>query len=226
VSEGNAFNTPGFIEGSSATYTFYVPQHIHGLVDAMGGGQKFAGRLNENFEKAQPHRFVIPHGQPGGGWVNYDNQPSCEMAHLFSYAGMPWKTQYWVRQVKDFTFGGITPQDGYNGDEDQGQMGALGVLTAIGLFDIQGCAGENPMLEITGPVFDRVVITVPSLENPNKQNTFEIIAKRKNATDIYIQKVKLNGKAYNNFRFPVTGFLKGGLLEIELGSKPNTKWGT
>jgi putative alpha-1,2-mannosidase len=147
------------------------------------------------------------------------------MAHLFSYAGMPWKTQYWVRQVKDLTFGGITPQDGYNGDEDQGQMGALGVLMAIGLFDIHGCVGENPMLEITSPVFDRIVITVPSVEQPDKRNSFEIIAKRKNAADIYIQKVRLNGKTHNNFQFPVSDFLKGGLIEIELGPKPNKKWG-
>jgi predicted alpha-1,2-mannosidase len=225
VSEDNAFNVPGFIEGSSATYTFYVPQNIHGLIDAMGGNQKFIGKLNANFEKARPYRYVTPHGQHGGGWVDYENQPSCEMAHLFSYAGMPWKTQYWVRQVKDITFGGITPQDGYNGDEDQGQMGALGVLMAIGLFDIHGCVGENPMLEITSPVFDKIAITFPSVENSQKQNTFEIITKRKNATDIYIQKVKLNGKAYNNFRFPVTDFLKGGMLEIELGTSPNKKWG-
>jgi putative alpha-1,2-mannosidase len=225
VSAGIDFNTPGFIEGSSATYTFYVPQNIHGLIEAIGGNRKFAERLNSNFEKAKPYRFVIPHGQHGYGWVDYENQPSCEMAHLFSHAGMPWKTQDWVRQVKDITFGGITPQDGYNGDEDQGQMGALGVLMAIGLFDIQGCAGENPMLEITSPIFDRIAIKVPSVDQPDKQNIFEIITKKKNASDIYIQKVKLNGKVHNNFRFPVTDFLKGGLLEIELGPKPNTKWG-
>ena len=29
----------------------------------------------------------------------------------------------------------VTPYGGYRDDEDQGQMGALGVLMAIGLFD-------------------------------------------------------------------------------------------
>jgi putative alpha-1,2-mannosidase len=85
--------------------------------------------------------------------------------------------------------------------------------------------GENPMLEITSPVFDKTAITFPSVENPQKQNRFEIIAKRKNATDIYIQKVRLNGVGYNDFRFPAADFLKGGTLEIELGPKPNKKWG-
>jgi predicted alpha-1,2-mannosidase len=225
VTQGKNFNAPGFIEGNSATYTFYVPQNIHGLIEAIGGNKKFAGKLDASFEKAKPFRFITPHGQHGSGWVDYENQPSCEMAHLFSHAGMPWKTQYWVRQVKDITYGGITPQDGYNGDEDQGQMGALGVLMAIGLFDVHGLVGENPMLEITSPIFDKITMTFPSVENQEKQNTFEIIVKKKNASDIYIQKVKLNGKPYNSFRFPVAEFLKGGTLEIELGAKPNTKWG-
>jgi putative alpha-1,2-mannosidase len=74
-------------------------------------------------------------------------------------------------------------------------------------------------------VFDKITMTFPSVENPGKQNTFEIIAKRKAAEDIYIQKVKLNGKVHNSFQFPAADFLKGGTLEIELGAKPNMKWG-
>jgi len=52
----------------------------------------------------------------------------------------------------------ITPYGGYNGDEDQGQMGALGVMMAIGLFDEQGGAALKPTYQITSPVFDRVTI--------------------------------------------------------------------
>ena len=225
VTTGKDFNAPGFIEGSSATYTFYVPQNVEGLIQASGGEKSFINKLESNFKKAQPFRFVTPHGEHGSGWVDYENQPSCGMAHLFSYAGASWKTQYWVRQVKDLTFGGTDPYSGYNGDEDQGQMGALGVLMAIGLFDIEGCANETPTLEITTPVFDKITITFPSPENTGKDTFFEIVAKRKNPGDIYIQKSTLNDKSWNSFRFPVSEFLKGGRLEIELGSKPNKKWG-
>ena len=42
--------------------------------------------------------------------------------HLFSHAGAPWLTQYWVRRIKKEVFGNITPFGGYNGDEDQGQI--------------------------------------------------------------------------------------------------------
>jgi predicted alpha-1,2-mannosidase len=225
VAAGHNFNTVGFIEGNAATYTFYVPQNIRGLIDAIGGNDKFTDKLNASFEKALPDRFITPHGKHAKGWVDYENQPSCAMAHLFSHAGKPWLTQYWVRKVKDLTFGGTDPHSGYNGDEDQGQMGALGVLMAVGLFDVRGCVGEKPMLEITAPLFDRIVFSFPAPEDKNKTNTFEITVKKKNAGDIYIQSVKLNGSVHQSFQFPVSDFLKGGKLEIELGAKPNKKWG-
>ncbi|MDR1601046.1 MAG: GH92 family glycosyl hydrolase [Tannerella sp.] len=225
VAEGNDFNTVGFIEGNSATYSFYVPQNIPGLIEAMGGSRKFAEKLNAGFEKAKPFRFVTPHGEHGKGWVDYENQPSCEMAHLFSHAGMPWLTQYWVRQVKDIAFGATDPYGGYNGDEDQGQMGALGVLMAAGLFNLQGCAAEEPMLEITSPVFDRMTISFPAPGDATRQNVFEITVKRQRPTDIYIRQVRLNGRPHHDFRFPAAVFLEGGTLEIELGATPNKKWG-
>jgi predicted alpha-1,2-mannosidase len=225
VTTGKEFTAPGFIEGSSASYTFYVPQNVTGLITEMGGNKAFAQKLESGFEKARPHRFITPHGQHGSGWVDYENQPACAMAHLFSYAGAPWKTQYWVRQVKDLTFGGTDPYNGYNGDEDQGEMGALGVLMALGLFDVHGCVGEDPTLEITSPVFDRTTISFPSSDNQGGQHVFEIVAKRKSPGDIYIRQVRLNGEPWNSFRFPVSAFLKGGKLEIELGQKPDKKWG-
>jgi len=225
ISIEGKFNSLGFIEGNSATYSFYVPQNVKGLISAMGGKDAFINRLDSSFIKAQPHRFITPHGEHGTGWIDYENQPSCEMAHLFSYAGAPWKTQYWVRQVKDISFGGTDPYSGYNGDEDQGQLGALGVLMAIGLFDVQGCVGESPDLEITSPVFDKIIIKFPSLDNPEEFRNFEIVVTRKNAGDIYIQNAKLNGKPWNNFRFPVSEFFKGGKLEIEMGQQPDKNWG-
>jgi putative alpha-1,2-mannosidase len=215
--------TAGFIEGNSAIYTFYVPQDVNGLITAIGGKEAFTKKLESNFEKARPHRFYSP--EYSKCWVEYQNQPSCHLAPLFSYAGAPWKTQYWVHQVKELTFGGTDPYSGYNGDDDQGMMGALGVLMAIGLFDEQGCVGQSPELEITSPLFDKTVIEFPSLNQTGKNTRFEIIVKRKNIGDIYIQSAKLNNHPWNSFRLPVARFFDGGTLEIELGPKPNKKWG-
>jgi predicted alpha-1,2-mannosidase len=215
--------TPGFIEGNAAIYTFYVPQNIGALIEALGGRNSFSRKLESSFEKARPFKFFSP--QYSTSWVDYQNQPSCHLAHLFNYTAEPWKTQYWVRQVKEITFGGTDPYSGYNGDDDQGMMGALGVLMAIGLFDVQGCVGETPELEVTSPLFDKTRIEFPSVGNPGKTVTFEIIVKRKKANDLYIQKSMLNGRPWNSFKLPVASFLSGGKLEIDLGPDPNKKWG-
>ncbi len=209
----------GFVEASAATYTYYVPQNLPGLIEALGGREAFVRRLDQSFETDRKYRFICP-GPWKFNYVEFSNQPGCHMAHLFSHAGAPWRTQYWVRQVKDLTFGGTDFKSGYNGDEDEGQMGALGVLMGIGLFSTRGCVGTEPELEITSPLFDRVVLRTPD-------RTFEIRVKRQDAAkDIYIQSAVLNGKPWNSFCFPVADLLKGGQLELVLGPDPNEAWGT
>ena len=88
---------------------------------------------------------------------------------------------------------------------------------AIGLFDVQGCVGENPKLEITSPLFDRVLLKFPDRLNPHKFKYFEIVTKKNGDEDTYIQHVKFNDKDWNSFQFPIALFFEGGKLEIELG---------
>ena len=103
-------------------------------------------------------------------------------------------------------------------------MGALGVLMAIGLFDIQGGASSDPHYEITSPIFDRIQIQLDGDYYPGK--TFVIQTKHNSPENIYIQSVKLNGKPFDSFRLSHRDLIQGGTLEIELGPEPNKEWGT
>jgi putative alpha-1,2-mannosidase len=132
-------------------------------------------------------------------------------------------SQKWVREVKERTFGGITPYKGYNGDEDQGQMGALGVLMAIGLFQVDGGSAVEPRYEITSPIFDRVSIYLDPDYFPGKK--FVIESKNNSAENMYIQSARLNGRSYNRFWFSHDELTRGGKLELELGPVPNKDWG-
>lgn len=221
---GKGFNMPGFVESNSAIFTYYVPHNMADLISLLGGNEAFVKKLNKQFEEAAPNKFITPHGAHAGNWVDYENQPSLHMAHLFSHAGAPWLTQYWVRRIKKEVFGDITPYGGYNGDEDQGQMGALGVLMAIGLFDIQGGASTQPYYEITSPIFDKIVINLDKRYYPGKQ--FVIETRNNSPENVYIQTATLNGKPWNSFRLPHSELVKGGHLILELGNTPNKKWGT
>jgi predicted alpha-1,2-mannosidase len=223
VGEKGSFSGKGFCEANSAIYTHFVPHDMPGLIRLFGGADKYVEALNRQFEIAAPANFIVPHGEHGGGWVDYDNEPSMAMAHLFNLAGAPWLSQKWVREVHQRALSDITPFGGYNGDEDQGQLGALGVLMAIGLFDVQGGAAMNPAYQITGPVFDRVIIRLNQSYFPGSR--FTITTKGNSARRPYIQAARLNGQPLNGCSISHADLIKGGALELRLGAEPDYRWG-
>lgn len=212
----------GFCESNSAIYSHYVPHDMVGLIELYGGADQYVKRLNANFEKSESYGFFRSNKTKEGNWTDYGNQPGTGMAHLFSYAGAPWLTQKWVRKVKA-AYCDVTPYGGYRDDEDQGQMGALGVLMAIGLFEVDGGCAEKPFYEITSPLFDKVTIHLDNRYYSGK--TFQIITKGNSTDNMYIQNASLNGKKWNKCWFYHEDFIKGGTLELKLGAKPNKKWG-
>lgn len=211
----------GWVEANAWQATWSVSHDIEGLAELMGGKDTLSSKLNYAFEKAEDSDFVFAYND---GYVSYANQPGCSNAHVFNHAGQPWLTQYWVRKVKEQAYGGVTPDLGYGGhDEDQGQMGGVSALMAIGLFSLQGNASAVPTYDITSPVFDRITITLDPAYYKGKQ--FVITAHNNSAANVYIQKATLNGKPLNRFWFTHEEYAKGGGLEIFLGPQPNKAWG-
>ncbi len=220
VAEG--FAAKGFVESTSAIYSFYVPHDIPGLAALFGGPAAMAQRLESNFNKAEPHRFIADHGNHAVAWVDYENQPSTGMAHIFSHLGQPARSQYWVRKVHSTTFSDITPFGGYNGDEDQGQMGALSALMALGLFDMDGGASTQPRYDLTAPLFEKITIRLDPRYHPG--GSFVITSNNNQPGNIYIQSARLNGRDWKSFQVPHEKVAAGGKLELELGPKPSG-WG-
>lgn len=224
IDEFDPLALKGFCESNAAIYSYFVPHDMAGIIQLMGGNKNFADRLNKAFERSAPGGFLRNPRErdENANWTDYGNQPGTGMAHMFNYAGTPWLTQYWVRRVKD-EYDDITPYGGYKDDEDQGQMGALGVLMGIGLFEMDGGAAANPVYEITTPLFEKVIIHLNNDYYPGK--TFIIQTKNDPEKNMYIQKSKLNDKPWNRCWFYHHEFANGGILELELGPKPNKKWG-
>lgn len=219
VSSFSPLSSYDFCESTSAVYTNFVPHDLRGLVTLFGGHDVYRDFLNSSFMSSEASRFL-----GSGQMVDYSNQPGTQMAHLFNHCGAPWLTQKWVRRVKDLTFGDTTPYGGYNGDEDQGQMGALGVLMAIGLFEMNGGCAINPTYEISSPLFDRVVIHLDNRYYPG--STFEIRTINNSAENMYIQSAKLNSRNWDKCWFEHSAFAAGGVLELTMGPQPNTDWGS
>jgi len=224
--EGNYTHTDpfehwGYVEANAWQATFGVSHDIPELANLMGGNDELCKKLNEAFERSREDDYVYSYSK---GYVSYANQPACSNAHVFNYAGAPWLSQYWVRRVKEQTYGGITPDLGYGGhDEDQGQMGGVSALMAIGLFSLVGTASLTPFYEITSPVFDKITIHLNN--DYYKGKKFVIKTYNNSDENCYIQKAKLNGKPLNNFWFTHEQFAAGGELELWLGNEPNKEWG-
>jgi putative alpha-1,2-mannosidase len=119
---------------------------------------------------------------------------------------------------------GVTPYSGYGGDEDQGQMGALNVLMAIGLFSVNGGCSQEPFYEVTSPIFDRVILHLD--ERYHAGGTFVIEVERASAESLYIQSASLNGEPLDRPWFYHHDLMQGGTLRLVLGDIPNEEWGS
>ena len=155
----------GFVESNAAQMTWFVPQDFAGLAELMGGRETAVRRLDQAFREAEPMGFTSgkSHDQETREQnrripINYGNQPSIQTAFIFNELGAPDLTQKWSRRVVDAVQSGLTPHTGYNGDEDQGLMGALAVLMKIGLFQPDGGVTPDPVYQVGSPVFDRIEI--------------------------------------------------------------------
>ncbi|GHT73441.1 hypothetical protein AGMMS50262_04560 [Bacteroidia bacterium] len=211
----------GWVEANAWQATWSVSQDIPKLAQLMGGNDALCNKLNYAFEQSEKDDFVFGYGS---GYVSYANQPGCSNAHVFNYAGKPWLSQYWVRKVQKQAYGATTPDAGYGGhDEDQGQMGGVSALMSLGLFSLQGTCSQNPVYDITSPVFDEITIQL----NPDycKGKQFKIKVYNNSDKNCYIRRVTLNGKEHNGFQITHDDYSAGGTLEIWLSPEPNKNWG-
>lgn len=217
----------GFQEGNAYQYTFYVPHNPEGLVEKIGK-DVFNDRLNSLFEVAKQENFSsseeIDAFAAVGGVYNHGNQPSLHISWLFNYSDSPWLTQKWVREISD-KFYGTEPIHGYGlgQDEDQGQLGAWFVLAGMGLFDVAGGSDQEPTLQLSLPMFDKITIKLHPDHYPGEK--FVITVDGNPSTHKYIRSATLNGELWDSFEFPWDTFVQGGHLNLESSQKPVRTWG-
>jgi predicted alpha-1,2-mannosidase len=211
-----------FTEGNSLHYTWSVFHDIHGLIDLMGGEEKFVAQLDRVFEMP-PHFDDSYYGGTiheiremqiaNMGNYAHGNQPIQHMLYLYNYAHAGHKGQARIREVLNRLYA-PTP-DGYCGDEDNGQTSAWYVFSALGFYPV--CPGTNQYV-LGSPLFEKAHL---HLENGN---TFTFTTNRDPAQAPYVQSTQLNGKLYPKSYIAYESLLKGGNFIFELGSRPNEDW--
>lgn len=213
-----------FTEGNSWHYTWSVFHDMQGLIDLMGGKQEFVTMLDsvfivppvfdESYYGQVIHEIREMQIMNMGNYA-HGNQPIQHMIYLYNYAGQPWKTQHWLREVMDRLY---TPQaDGYCGDEDNGQTSAWYVFTAMGFYPVAPATDEYV---IGAPLFKKITV---SLENGK---TISIEAPKNGQDNRYVQSIDLNGKSYSKNYFKYDELMKGGTIHFDMDDEPNRKRGT
>jgi predicted alpha-1,2-mannosidase len=142
------------------------------------------------------------------------NEPSNHHPYLFSFAGAPWKTQYWTRKVAALY--NATPA-GIPGNDDCGQLASWFVFAALGFYPVNAA---NGVYVLGSPLVNRA-----AMRNPANNSTFTVIAENNSADNIYIQHAQLNGKELRRSWITHQQIIGGGELLMRMGSSPNKSWG-
>ncbi len=210
-----------YVEGNAWQLTYFVPQDVPALAKAIGK-ERFVERLDWGFTESYKTRFNGLNDQYWNYPVMQGNQQSMHFAFLFNWVDQPWLTQKWSRAILDRYYSyGIA--NAYLGDEDQGQMSAWFIMASIGLFQTDGGCRVDPIYEIGSPLYKKIEIDLGN--QFGRGDKFIIEAKNGTRLNKYIQSATLNGQPLHDFKFPASELLKGGKLELEMGSVPNKNWG-
>ncbi|GAB3924881.1 GH92 family glycosyl hydrolase [Mucilaginibacter myungsuensis] len=209
-----------FAEGNSWTYTWHVQHDVQGLINLMGGRDKFNTKLDSLFTIGHTMDKLAFLGQFPDmtglvGMYTQGNEPAYHIPYLYNYSGQPWKTQSRVRMLMDLWFD-ITPQ-GISGDEDGGATSSWYVFNAMGFYP-QNPA--KPVFDIGSPIFDETTINI------GNGKTFVVEAKNVSTQNKYIQSATLNGAPLAKTWFTNTDLMNGGRLVFQMGPRPNKTWGS
>ena len=213
-----------YTEGNAHQWLWSVQHDVAGLMRLMGGRQKFLDRLDALFTMTNDFKVggygKVIHEMTEAKYANtgqyaHINEPVHHVLYLYDYAGQPWKTQKWTREIMSRFY--KPGPAGWLGDEDTGQMSSWYVFSALGFYPVNP---GQPVYALTSPLFDRASI---HLENGK---TFTVETSKQASSDQYIQSARLNGKAIDRCWITHEEILQGGVLSLRLGPSPNTKWGT
>jgi predicted alpha-1,2-mannosidase len=208
-----------YTENNAWTWNYSVQQDIPGLIELLGGKEKFIARVDSVFNEAPViSKWKIMGQFPDGTGLNgmfvAGNEPSMHIPYLYNYAGQPWKTQRRVREVLDMWFDDRPL--GIPGDEDGGGLCSWYVFSAMGFFPVTVGSGEYA---IGSPFFKNISIQLPN------GKTFTVNAKDCSKKNKYIQSAELNGKELKRAFINHTDIMNGSTLNLIMGDRPNKEWG-
>ena len=207
-----------YCEGNAWQYLWLVPQDPEGLIDLLGGDEKYTQKLDELFSMSSDlgegaHETSMDITGLIGQYA-HGNEPSHHTTYMYAYSGQQYKIADKVRYINNELY--TDKPDGLSGNEDCGQMSAWHIFSSLGFYPVNP---SNGAYVFGSPLFDEASIVLPE----NKK--FTIIANQNSDDNIYIQSVQLNGKDYKFSYITHKDIMEGGEIIFNMGPKPNMNFG-
>jgi predicted alpha-1,2-mannosidase len=206
-----------YVEGGPWQASWAVQHDPAGLIRLMGGEEAFVAKL-DRLLTTPPHFTTGAYGMEihemtemavaNFGQYAHSNQPVHHVLYLYNAAGRPWRTQKEARRVMAEMY---SPTD-LPGDEDNGEMSAWYVLSALGIFPQ---TPGHPSWTIGSPIFNRASVNLPN----GKKLVFEATNSRE--SDVYVNEIQLDGIKIDRLFFTHQELADGGTIRFEMSDKPN-----
>ncbi len=211
----------GYIETNAWGTAFSVPHDGSGLAQLYGGKDKLAAKLDALF--VQDNSWQAGHWQHEMyearelrmGQYQHSNQPSHHIIYMYSYADQPYKVQERTREVLRRVYSGNRLGQGYMGDEDNGEMSAWYILSALGFYPCSMGSGEY---FITSPLYKEYTLHLES-------GDINVKAINNSTENVYIQSMTIDGEYYNKAFITHEKLLSAKEIVFVMGSEPSD-WAT
>ncbi len=207
-------NSP-YVEGNAWQWNWYVPYDVDGLIELLGGEEKFAVKLDSLFTVSSE---VLGEEQSVDitgliGQYAHGNEPSHHIAYLFNWVDQPWRTQEIVSEILNEFY--TDKPDGLCGNEDCGQMSAWYILSSMGFYPV--CPGDS-RYSIGVPSFDKIEIETTD------GGVFTVVTENRQPSNPYVQEVLLNGEPLSEPFLDHSEIRAGSTIKFVMGSEKKVFW--
>jgi predicted alpha-1,2-mannosidase len=204
-----------YTEGSAWQYSWYMPHDNAGLLHLLGGDAALVAKLDQVFD-AHIDPALYAHLEDVTGLIGHyahGNEPSHHVAYLYNFAGAPWKTQQRLGTIMATQYA-PTPA-GLSGNDDEGQMSAWFVFTALGFYPV--APGSNQYV-LGRPFVERATLHLPN------GHTFTVRAAGLAPDHPYVGAVTLNGRPLARTWLRHDEIMAGGELAFTMQATPDKEW--
>lgn len=204
VRDAPATTEEGFVEGSAAQYTWFVPQDVDGLVAALGGRRAAREKLDRFFERLNDG--------PSSEHAYLGNEPTLQTPYLYDWLGAP---AHGAGAVRRAMLGLYKPTpEGYPGNDDLGAMSSWWVFGALGLHPSVPGTG---VLTLGSPLFPRARVQLA-------HGTLDIRAPKAAPERPYVHRAYVGRKRLRRTWVSYDQIARGKQLRFELSDDPTQTW--